>query len=140
MFYSKTFIFYYTLFNIYHLNLTIKPYQISYPSYQKSYPTVTIVIIPTLLSDYHFPPKIKTYSNFPSPKIKTYDNFPKTKIRTYSRFSNTKNKDFQATNGSVIFPFTPAARVVQAMPAFVQHLPTQPNIPIFPSPSRLPPS
>ena len=140
MFYITFFIFYYTLFNIYQLNLTVTNYQNSYPSYQKSYPTVKIVIIPTLLSDYHFPRKISTYINFPSPKIKTYDNFPQTQIRTYSRFSKTKNNDVQATDGSVIFPFTPAARVVQAMPAFVQPLPTQPNHPIFPSPSRLPPS
>jgi len=67
-FYITFFIFYYTLFNIYQLNLTVTNYQNSYPSYQKSYPTVTTVIIPTLLSDYHFPRKIRTYSRYlPSP-------------------------------------------------------------------------
>ena len=83
IFYSKTFIFCYTFFNIYQLNLTVKLYQISYPPYQKSYPTVTIVIIPTLLSDHHFPRKIRTYVNFQESKITTYDNFLKLKIITY---------------------------------------------------------
>ena len=72
-FYPKTFIFCYTLFNIYQLNLTVTKYQISYPSSQKSYPTVTTVIIPTILSDHHFPRKLSTYVNFSNPKIRTYD-------------------------------------------------------------------
>ena len=77
--------FRYTLFNIYQLNLTVTNYQKSYPSYQKSYPIVTIVIIATLLSDYHFPRKLKTYINFLKSKISTYSNFQNPKIRTYKR-------------------------------------------------------
>jgi len=137
LFYITFFIFYYTFFNIYQLNLIVKLCQNSYPSPQKYYPTVKIAIIHTLLSDHLLPRKIKTYSNFPNPKIKTYDNFPKQKISTYNRLSKTKNKDLQATNGSAIFPFTPAsfcraastaARVVQAMPALLA-LPYQSPIP-----------
>jgi hypothetical protein len=90
MFYITFFIFCYTLFDIYQLNLTVTNYQITYPSYQKSYSTVTIVIIPTLLSDYHFQSKIKTYINFTKLKITTYDNITKPKIKTYDKFSNRK--------------------------------------------------
>ncbi len=75
MFYITFFIFCYTLFNIYQLNLTVTDYQNTYPEYRKSYPTVKIVIIPTLLSDHHFPREISTYINFPKPKITTYSNF-----------------------------------------------------------------
>ena len=90
MFYITFFMFCYTLFNIYQLNLTVTNYQISYPSSQKSYPIVKIVIIPTLLSDYQFPPKISTYSIFLNSKITTYDNFPNLKIRTYKHFPKPK--------------------------------------------------
>ena len=85
MFYITFFIFYYTLFNIYQRNLTVTNYQKSYPSYQKSYPNVTTVIIPTLLSDYHFLCKIRTYINFPKAKISTYITFPNLKITTYGK-------------------------------------------------------
>ena len=74
-FYITFFMFCYTFFNIYQLNLTVTNYQNYYPSYQKSYPTVTTVIIPTLLSDYHFPRKISTYINFAKCKIRTYEKF-----------------------------------------------------------------
>jgi len=88
--------FCYTLFNIYQLNLTVINYQNSYPSSQKSYLIVKIVIIPTLLSDYQIPRKIKTYSNFPKTKNKDLYQFSKTKNKHLQPFFETKNKHLQS--------------------------------------------